>query len=156
VFAVTCFVLYLRQIMLLALHAACVSPWLWICVVGLGAGILSMWLYKVCSPQARLNDVVKQLKQSQARLASYDGDMSGAGVLMRATLKLSLQRLGLVLAPSLLAAAPMVAILAVLDHVALDWSEATLSPDWLWTPQGVFLLAATVSALAAKILLHVK
>lgn len=139
-----------------AIISSCGPAWLWVSVCGLAAGILSMWLYKVCSPQARLGAVVEQLRQSQARLASYDGDMSGAGVLVRDTLKLSLQRLGLVLGPSLLAAAPMVAMLAVLDHATLDWFETSLSPSWLWTPQGVFLLAATVSAIATKVVTKAK
>jgi hypothetical protein len=142
--------------MTLALLSSCGPAWLWVGLCGVAAGVLSMWLYKVCSPQARLSLVVDRLKQSQARLASYDGDLSGAGVLMRDTMKLSMQRLGLVLGPSLLAALPMVAMLATLDHVRLAWFETTIGSSWLWTPQGVFLLTGTISAVVTKVVMKAK
>lgn len=142
--------------MTFALFHSCGPAWLWVGLCGLAAGVLSMWLYTVCSPQGRLSLVVAQLKESQAKLAGYDGNIGGAGALMQQTLKLSLQRLGLVLGPSLLAAAPMVALLAVLDHAQLDWFEPSISPAWLWTPQGVFLLLATVSAVVTKVVLKAK
>lgn len=142
--------------MTLALLSSCGPACLWVGICGIAAGVLSMWLYTVCSPQGRLSLVVDQLKQSQARLASYEGDFGGAGVLMRETLKLSLQRLGLVIGPSLLAALPMVAMLTVLDHAHLEWFSTTLAPSWLWTPQGVFLLLGTVSALVTKVVLKAK
>lgn len=126
-------------------------------VLAAASGALSMWLYKLCSPQERLAEVVVRIKETQRRLMAYDGEFAGAQPLIVDNLKLSLQRLGMVLFPSAMAAAP---ILAVLTWGMAGYQGLTLSSinpqAWYATPEFLFLVVATLSALAVKFIFRIK
>ena len=126
-------------------------------VLSLAAGALSMWLYKLCSPQQRLSDVVAELKDVQRQLITYDGEFAGAQPLILASLKLSLLRLAMVIIPSVLAAIPILGVLTwglsgfhdFVRIAALDWG-------WANSAEVLFVLIATLSAIAVKVVFRVQ
>ncbi len=126
-------------------------------ILATASGALSMWMYKIFSPQERMTAVALQLKETQRRLLAYDGEFAGAQPLILESLKLSLLRLGMVLIPSLLAAAPILAVLtwgmAPYDRTGIP---APVGWEWLGSGEFAFLLLATVSAIAIKMIFRVK
>lgn len=75
------------------------------------AGVLSMGLYGMFSPQQRIADARAGLAHVQRRLDRFDGELGDALPLLRRLLGLALRQLALVLGPALLALAPL-AVLA--------------------------------------------
>jgi hypothetical protein len=119
-------------------------------------GALSMWLYKVCSPQQRLAEVVVRIKETQRQLLAYDGEFAGAQPLILDSLKLSLQRLGMVLFPSAMAAAPVIAMLTRGMGMFEGLHATGVEPAWYATTECLFLLVATVSAFVVKFVFRVQ
>ncbi|MCA9029911.1 MAG: hypothetical protein KDA69_03525 [Planctomycetaceae bacterium] len=126
-------------------------------VLSTATGALSMWLYKLCSYQERLKSTVAELSDVQSKMMSYDGEFEGAQALMRESLKLSFLRLALVVVPSLMAAAPIIAVLTwglggfhdVVQISALNWGWASAS-------EVLFLIVASLSALAVKAVFRIQ
>jgi hypothetical protein len=79
------------------------------------AGVCSMGIYAVTSPQRRLTSLAEATKAAQNALSTYQGEFAGALPLIRRLFGTALTRLGLVLAPSLLAGLPVIVLLAWLD-----------------------------------------
>lgn len=76
------------------------------------AGMLSMWLYGLVSPQKRISRVKVELRAAQGALATSDesfGELLGE---VRKTLGLSLRHLALVFGPALVSAVPLLCIIA--------------------------------------------
>lgn len=84
-------------------------------VAGWGAagGALTMGLYGLLSPQTRLRALKDDAAAARAAMGVYDGDDIGEMLsLTRRALGLSVQQIGLVCIPTLIAAAPLVALAA--------------------------------------------
>lgn len=89
------------------------------------AGLLSMSVYGLLSPQRRLADVRSNLARTQQSLDRFDGDLRDALPLLRRLLGLALRQLGLVLGPALLALAPMALLASWLaNHYGYDFPRA--------------------------------
>lgn len=79
------------------------------------AALASMELYRVASPQRRLERLKTAIRGAQRRLTDYDGDFDGAGPLIGRVLSLALRRIALVLPATLLAALPILMLCIWLD-----------------------------------------
>lgn len=73
--------------------------------------IVCMELYRLFSPQQRIDKIKHDATAAQQQLANYDGAMEGALPLMKSMLKLSLLRVGIVLPATLLSAYPILALI---------------------------------------------
>jgi hypothetical protein len=82
---------------------------------GAVAGILSMWLYRVLSPQARIARGKAELAAARRSLNAYDGALDGAWPLLHQMLRVAVQQVGRVGGPALLASLPLVCLLAWLS-----------------------------------------
>ena len=93
-----------------------VLPAAWRLVLwGVVAGVFTMGLYWLLSPQKRLGEAKRQLAASKAALDQFDGEFQDAFPLMRAMLGQALRQIGLVIGPALVAMAPMLCLIAWLS-----------------------------------------
>ena len=83
---------------------------------GAVAAVLSLELYRVTSPQKKIDRVRYEARAAQRELASYDGEFEGASPLIRRMLSLSLKRVLIVIPATLIAALPIVVLLAWLSN----------------------------------------
>jgi hypothetical protein len=80
------------------------------------AGIVCLELYRVVSPQQRIEQLKGENRAAQQRLSAYDGDFEGAWLLIRELLGVSLKRVGIVLPATLVAAYPVLAVLVWMSN----------------------------------------
>ena len=92
---------------LTALVPSAVSIAFWAAVTG----ILSLELYRVVSPQQRIERLKRDAQAAQRRLSVYDGELQGAWRLIGDLLSLSFRRVAAVLPATLVGAYPVVAVL---------------------------------------------
>jgi len=118
---------------------------------GFGSGALSMGLYAAISPQRRLAELKGQVRAVRAELNGYDGEFADAMPLLRRQIALSFRHLGLTIGPALLAAAPMIAVLAWAAGSFGDTTVIAGLPRWLGGWEAPFLTAALVSSVAVKV-----
>jgi hypothetical protein len=78
--------------------------------------VLCLELYRVVSPQRRIGEIKEQVKIAQEDLAKYDGEFEGAWPLMKNMLGLSLKRVAIVFPATLVAAYPVIVLLAWLSN----------------------------------------
>ncbi len=76
------------------------------------AGALSMLLYALISPQKRISLVKAELQAARAEMAKADEDFGELMDLVKKNLGLSFRHLGLVFAPALVSALPLLCIIA--------------------------------------------
>lgn len=88
------------------------------------AGLLSMELYRLLSPQRRIADIRQRLQAAQREMADYDGPAEGVWPVMSRVLSLALRRIFLVFPATLVAALPVLAVI-----FWLDTSHAYRLPD---------------------------
>lgn len=81
-----------------------------------GAAILSMELYRLTSPQARLGAVKDEVQRLQQNLNTFDGPFEQAWPLLSRLLKLSFKRVGMVTPATLLSAYPVIALLLWMNN----------------------------------------
>src|SRR3546814_4134504 len=81
---------------------------------GLGAAA-SMAIYRVLSPQQRLAEVEGEALAARRALDAHEGELTEAWPLIGRTLRLSFERLRIVLWPALVAAVPMIVLMAWLS-----------------------------------------
>lgn len=91
---------------------AAVSVAVW---AALGA-VACLELYRLVSPQRKIDRVRHEARAAQRELAGYDGAFEGAAPLMRRMLGLSLTRVGIVLPATLAGALPVVVLLVWLSN----------------------------------------
>lgn len=85
---------------------------LWAAVAAVG----SLELYRVLSPQAKIDRLRRDARLAQEKLSAYDGEFEGAAPLMRRMLGLSLKRVAIVVPATLVAALPVIVILVWLSN----------------------------------------
>ena len=130
------------------------SGWL-IVLCAAASGVLSMWLYKVTSPQARLADVVSRLKQTQQQVIALDGEFDEAWPLIVESLQLSMKRLGMVIGPTLAAGLPVIAAMIWMDATYPEVEVLPFGPHWMRSAEAAFLVVVSLSALSVKRLLRI-
>ncbi len=113
---------------------------------GLLCGLLSMWLYAVISPQKRLLELREEAATLQKRLSAYEGALGGATKLIRQHLTVAFQRLGLALAPSLLAGLPVIVVILWLG----DSYSVSLPKSGDWQPVDVAPLDAKITCIPSE------
>ncbi|NIJ42383.1 hypothetical protein FHS78_002677 [Parvibaculum indicum] len=80
-----------------------------------GAAV-SMWLYKLLSPQQELERVEAQARDARMKLNAFDGDMDKAGPLIANALGKAMRRLWLAFPPALVASLPLLVLVAWLSN----------------------------------------
>lgn len=78
---------------------------------GVVAGVASMLLYKVLSPQRALNRCKAKAGALKAELNNYDGELSGVWSIAKPLLGTSLRQVGLAATPAVLASLPLLFLL---------------------------------------------
>lgn len=123
---------------------------------GFLGGAVSMWLYRLTSPQSRLNELGTQAAEARRALNAHEGSFSDALVLMGTSCRLSLERLKVALVPSLLSGLPVVLLLIGLQSrfAAYTWTSA--GPQWWQSWLTPFTIAAFASALTLKFALRIR
>lgn len=79
------------------------------------AGVISMLLYRVLSPQSRIKGTKAAAVDARRKLHSFDGELRSALPLMRESLTLALKQVWLVLPSTLVASLPVLTLLVWLD-----------------------------------------
>ncbi len=79
---------------------------------GILAGYGSMWLFKRCSNQEKMQGLKAQVKGNQKKMAEFEGEMSDLLPLVGQTLKLAFKQLGSALGPALLVSIPVIFLIA--------------------------------------------
>lgn len=118
---------------------AFLPAWFRLCLYGGVAGAGAMLLYGRLSPQDRLDGIQRALAEARARMHAYDGDeVKEIGRLVKASLGLSFTQIRLVLAPTLLAALPVLLAIAWLDPAFSHTLPAPGTPVTVeyWTAAG--------------------
>lgn len=80
------------------------------------AGIASLEVYRLVSPQRRIEGLKQEARTAQQRLSAYDGELEGAWPLIGRLLGVSLRRVGIVLPATLVAAYPVLAVLVWMSN----------------------------------------
>lgn len=78
--------------------------------------IVSMGLYRLTSRQERMAELKPQIREAQAALANFDGELTDVWPLMRRQLGLNFRQLGLAIGPALLASIPLLFVLVWLSN----------------------------------------
>ncbi|MDZ4659074.1 MAG: hypothetical protein SH868_15985 [Bythopirellula sp.] len=84
-----------------------------------------MLVYARISPQEKLKSLKSQSMDLQQAITAYDGDFSGAMALTKQNLRLTFQRLGCVLWPSIVAGLPVLAALFFVEDNYIPFFLAT-------------------------------
>lgn len=87
-----------------------------VAVWGVIGGALSMGLYRLISPQARIAGLKQAALAARRKMATYDGEFSGLGPLAFESLGLSFRHVGSVLLPAVIASLPVLCLLAWLSN----------------------------------------
>mgnify|MGYP001408544777 CR=1 FL=1 len=95
-------------------------------LLGCVSGVVSMLVYGRFSPQVKLQSLKLRIEALQGELATFEGDFSGAMALTRENLRLTFQRLGLVLWPSLISGIPVLAALPLVEHSLISYFSAVV------------------------------
>ena len=83
---------------------------------GLVGSIVSMGVYRLISPQARIAELRHAAVSARRRMAAYDGEFSGLGDVALTSLGLSFRHVGAVLLPAVFASLPVICLLAWLSN----------------------------------------
>jgi hypothetical protein len=113
------------------------SPAARLAVWGAVGGAVSMLLYKVLSPQARIALGKAELLRARRTLNRYDGKLDGAWPLMGRMLRAAFGQVGRVAWPALLASLPVVCLLAWLSTAyGYSYPEPGAAPRITTVPEG--------------------
>lgn len=79
------------------------------------AALLSLELYRVLSPQAKVSGLKSELAEAQKRLNAFDGEFEDAWPLIGRMLSLAFQRIFIILPATLLASLPVLTMVVWMD-----------------------------------------
>ena len=116
-------------------------------VWGTVAGLASMWLYRLISPQERIARGKQAQLDARRSLDEFDGELSEAWPLLRRLLSVSLAQVGRVAVPAVVASIPVLFVLVWLSTAyghafpesrapALRITPATLDAAWSASQDG--------------------
>ncbi|WP_262690537.1 hypothetical protein [Kordiimonas aestuarii] len=114
------------------------------------ASIVTMELYRLLSPQARIAELKLRFAQKKLALDSFDGEFEDAWPMMRDMLGAAFLRVGIVLPSTLVAALPFLFLVVCIDGAYADVDVLGLGPSWVrgWEP--AFMGAMIVFSLLYK------
>lgn len=131
--------------------------WLKAATWGIALGASTMLLYGRLSSQDKIADISEESAEARRELQAYDGtDMSEVLRLAKRSLGLAFEQMKLVIGPTLIAAAPVLAAMWWMEGAWAGKEALPWGPEWLRTWHTVFLSAMTVVAFALKSLLGIK
>jgi hypothetical protein len=128
------------------LLASVVPPLVRLALWGVVAGLVSMLLYRLLSPQRRIALGKTELTQTRQALDACDGDLKDAWPLMRRMLRVALAQVWRTAGPVLLASVPLLWLLAWLDS-AYDGTRG-------WELS--FFISLLTASTALKLLLRIE
>ncbi|MES1952518.1 hypothetical protein S4A8_16747 [Salinisphaera sp. S4-8] len=100
--------------------------------------VLTMFLYKLCSPQARIGQAKRDAKAARQRLNAFDGDFADAGPLIKKQFTTAFRHVGLVVPGTLLAILPLLALLLWAEtHYGHTLPAPGEAPTITTVPEGV-------------------
>ncbi|HCE40404.1 hypothetical protein Y5W_00840 [Alcanivorax sp. 521-1] len=79
------------------------------------AGVGTLLLYRLLSPQKRIGQAKRDAREARRALNGFDGEFSEAGPLIKAQFTTAFRHLGLVLIPTLISILPLLALLTWLE-----------------------------------------
>ncbi|MDF0751132.1 hypothetical protein NLU14_12945 [Marinobacter sp. 71-i] len=94
--------------------------------------VVTMGLYKLFSPQAKIGHAKRAAQAARRRLYEFDGELADAGPLIRGQFIAAFKHIGLVVPASLLAMFPLLCLLVWLDTTYGQSNVAYLpvGPEW--------------------------
>ncbi|MDP1625701.1 hypothetical protein [Parvibaculum sp.] len=101
---------------LLDMPLAPLPPAFRLVVWALVASLLSMWLYKILSPQKKLVETEAAALAARRELNAYDGEFDGAWPLISRVFRTAGKRLWLALPPAVAASLPVLALLVWISN----------------------------------------
>lgn len=100
------------------------------------AGIGTLFLYRLVSPQGRIGSAKREARAARKQLNEFDGEFSDAGPLIRNQFLTAFKHLGLVFLPTLVSILPLLALLTWLESyyahalpAAGDTPTVQVTPD---------------------------
>jgi uncharacterized membrane protein (DUF106 family) len=119
-------------------------------------GAIAMLIYRLISPQKRLAALKQQISESQRAMRAYEGtDFREVMRLCGRSIALALKQLGLVFGPTLIAALPVIWVMAWLETSFDGRHILHAGPGWLRTWHATFMVIISVVALAMKLLMRI-
>ena len=113
--------------------------------------LVSMELYRLASPQARIVSVKAEFERMQAMVSEFDGEFAEAWPYLRRMLALAFRRIGLVLPATLLASLPLIGLIVWVDQRYGPLEQVlSVGPSWIRGWHGVFFAAMIAFAFAFK------
>lgn len=94
-----------------SLMATILPPTARLVVWALIGAVVSMWLYYVLTPQARIGEAKQAAAEARQRLNAFDGEFADAGPLIRAQFTTAFKHIGLLLPGTILASLPVLCLL---------------------------------------------
>ncbi|MES1947821.1 hypothetical protein C84B14_10742 [Salinisphaera sp. C84B14] len=100
--------------------------------------VLTMFLYKLCSPQAKIGQAKREAKAARQRLNAFDGDFADAGPLIKNQFTTAFKHVGMVVPGTLLAILPLLALLLWAEtHYGHTLPPSGVTPEIATVPDGV-------------------
>lgn len=116
----------------------------WGCVMA----VVSMGLYRLISPQRKIASLRMQASAARQELATFEGEFDQLMPMVRRSLLLSLQQIGWIFFPALLASLPLIACLVWLDSAySFHAPSAGQAVPVTVRPDGASIRARPASAL---------
>lgn len=99
---------------------------------GVIGGVVTMGLYRLLSPQAKIGRAKRAARAARRRLYEFDGEFADAGPLLRDQFVAAFKHIALVVPATLLAMFPLLALLVWLDATYGQGSASYLpvGPEW--------------------------
>lgn len=116
---------------------------------GVIGGAVTMGLYKLLSPQAKIGGAKRAAKAARRRLFEFDGEFADAGPLIRNQFVAAFKHIGLVVPATLLAMFPLLALLVWLDTTYGQGNASYLpvGPEWARSWMMVFFPVMMIASL---------
>jgi len=126
-----------------------------IIIWGLTSGAMAIFLYKLLSNQEKISKCKQEVQQSRQALMSNDITFEEYKALASQSLKSSLKLLAIVIIPTLISIAPIIAIATMLDKYFADLVLFNTSYSWLSSWEALYFVCVFSSALGLKLSLKI-
>ena len=131
--------------------------WARLTILGIPTGVIAMGLYGLVSPQDKLKALQVELTEARKEMNAYSGtDAKVVMELSKRNMALAFKQVGMMLPSTLIAAAPVIAILYGVDLVYSGQTVVGGLPDWASTWEMPFLAAMSVGAIIIKFGLKIR
>jgi hypothetical protein len=132
------------------LMAKVLPPALRLALWALFAAIVTMELYRLLSPQARIFELKLRFAEKKQALDSFDGEFEDAWPMMRSMLGAAFMRVAIVLPGTLVAALPLLLLLVWIDRVYRAENVLPFGPGWVRGWEFSFIAAMIACSLLYK------